>query len=114
MAAATFFHEARRRGVLGALAGYLLASGGVVELADVMTKSLDLPDWTMKALLALAVLGLPVTALVSWFFDLTRHGLVRTSPPPSQTLGHEDHLATVPSPRSTPDRKSTRLNSSHP
>ncbi len=102
MAAASFFHEARRRGVPGAMAGYLLAVGGMVELADVMTKSWEMPDWTMKGLLTLALLGLPVIAVVSWTFDVTRHGLVRTAPPALPPP--EDHQRTLPSPMPAPLR----------
>ncbi|MCA1829379.1 MAG: serine/threonine protein kinase, partial [Myxococcales bacterium] len=78
-----FFGELRRRGVLGAVLAWGVASAGALQLADIVVHNLDLPGWTVRALIWVAVLGLPVVAVVSWFYDLTRRGLVRTQAPPS-------------------------------
>ena len=77
------FSELRRRGVLGALVAYGVAAAGFLQLADIVVHALDLPAWSLRALIGLAALGLPVTGLVSWFWDLTRHGFVRTQAPGS-------------------------------
>ena len=85
------FAELRRRGVLGAMVAYGVAAAGALQLADIVVHSMDLPGWTLRALIWLAAIGLPITALVSWFYDLTRKGFVRTqmpgtpqaSPPPA-------------------------------
>ena len=82
----TLFQEVRRRGVAGALVTYAVAAAGALQLGDVLQHALDLPGWSMKLLVAAAALGLPVTVAISWFYDLTRHGLVRTLPPPSRLL----------------------------
>ena len=76
-----FFGELRRRGVLGALAAYAVAAAGVLQLADIVVHNLDLPAWTVRALIWLAVLGFAATFAVSWFYDLTRRGFVRTQSP---------------------------------
>ena len=76
-----FFSELRRRGVLGAVVAWGVASAGALQLADIVVHSLDLPPWTLRALIVLAALGLPVTGVVSWFYDLTRRGFVRTIAP---------------------------------
>ena len=75
------FAELRRRGVLGAVVAYGVAAAGALQLADIVVHSMELPAWTLRALIWLSALGLPVTALVSWFYDLTRHGFVRTQMP---------------------------------
>ena len=81
---APFLAELKRRGVWSALVAYGVVCGGALQLGDVVSHALDLPAWFMKALVALAAVGLPVTGIVSWFFDLTRRGLILTAPPPSR------------------------------
>ena len=75
------FAELRRRGVLGAVVAYGVAAAGMLQLADIVVHSMQLPEWTLRALIWVSAIGLPVTALVSWFYDLTRHGFVRTQMP---------------------------------
>jgi serine/threonine protein kinase len=74
--------ELRRRGVLGAVALYGAVAAGGLQVADIVVHSLELPAWTLRALIWLGVLGLPITAVISWFYDLTRRGFVRTQAPP--------------------------------
>ena len=87
--------ELRRRGVLGAVALYGAVAAGGLQVADIVVHSLELPAWTLRALIWLGVLGLPITALVSWFYDLTRRGFVRTEAPPGPPR--------VPSPSPSPE-----------
>ena len=75
------FGELRRRGVLGALAAYAVAAAGALQLADIVVHNLELPGWTVRALIWLAAAGFIATGIVSWFYDLTRHGFVRTDSP---------------------------------
>ena len=35
-------------------------------------------EWSMRVVTILLVIGFPVTLLISWLFDLTRKGFVRT------------------------------------
>src|SRR6516164_2145246 len=82
----SIFAELRRRGVLGAVVAYGVAAAGALQLADIVVHSLELPPWSLRLLIFLAAVGLPVTAVISWFYDLTRHGLVRTQMPASPPL----------------------------
>ncbi len=75
------FAELRRRGVLGALVAYGVAAAGALQLADIVVHNLGLPGWTLRALIWLAAAGLVATGVVSWFYDLTRRGFVRTVGP---------------------------------
>jgi hypothetical protein len=93
----SFFGELRRRGVLGAVVAWGVAAAGALQLADIVVHNLDLPPWTIKALIWTAALGLPVVAVISWFYDLTRHGLVRTQAPASSP-----HTPRAMTPRTQP------------
>jgi len=77
----SIFGELRRRGVLGALTAYAVAAAGALQLADIVVHNLDLPGWTVRALIWVAAGGFVATFVVSWFYDLTRHGFVRTQAP---------------------------------
>jgi len=77
----TLVAELRRRGVFGALIAYGVAAAGLLQVLDIVTHAMEAPPWTMRLIIWLAVLGLFVTLVVSWFFDLTRRGFVRTQGP---------------------------------
>ncbi|MFL5451755.1 MAG: serine/threonine-protein kinase, partial [Myxococcales bacterium] len=77
----TLVAELRRRGVFGALIAYGVAAAGLLQLLDIVTHAMEAPAWTMRVVVWLAAAGLPVTLVVSWFFDLTRRGFVRTQAP---------------------------------
>jgi hypothetical protein len=72
-----FAKEVIRRGVLKALGAYIaiiwLLAQGVVDVFP----ALGLPEWTIKGYLIAAISGIPVIAVVSWKYDLTRKGLLR-------------------------------------
>ena len=77
----TVVAELRRRGVFGALIAYGVAAAGLLQLLDIVSHAMDAPPWTMRLVVWLAAAGLPVTFVVSWLFDLTRRGFVRTQAP---------------------------------
>src|SRR5512137_1653516 len=69
--------ELRRRGVTRALVGYGLFAFAVLQVAEPILHALKLPDAWLTGVVVLLALGFPLTAALSWFYDLTRHGLVR-------------------------------------
>src|SRR5439155_790168 len=38
----------------------------------------DIPNWAVRLVIVAIVLGFPIALVLSWFFDFTRHGIVRT------------------------------------
>jgi len=97
------FGELRRRGVLGALTAYGVAAAGALQLADIVVQNLGLPRWTVRALIWTAVLGFVATGFVSWFYDLTRWGFVRTQAPADRgPTPATPQKATVPTPKPPP------------
>jgi serine/threonine protein kinase len=95
--------ELRRRGVLGALTAYAVAAAGALQLADILVHNLDLPPWTVRALIWVAVAGFVATGFISWSYDLTRRGFVRTHAPldRGQTPATPPQ-ATLPTPQPPP------------
>ena len=91
--------QARRRRVFRSAAYYLVAAWGLLQIGDVIVEPAGLPDWSMTALLYGLALGLPVAVFLGWRYDITDHGLVRTSSvddddidPASLRIGAVDYL----------------------
>ncbi len=59
---------------------YAVTSWLLLQVADVLVGLLRLPDWTLRFVLLLLVLGFPVAMTLSWVFDMTPEGLRRSSP----------------------------------
>jgi TolB-like protein len=73
-----FFHELSRRSVIRVGIAYLLGAWLLIEASSVVLPSFGLPDTSIRIVILLAALGLPVALLLSWIFDLTPDGVVRS------------------------------------
>ncbi len=74
-----FLGELKRRNVIRV--GTLYAVGGwvLLQVAEFLAGLLALPDWSVKLVLSLLLLGAPVALLVAWIYEWTREGLKRDS-----------------------------------
>ncbi|MGB5526177.1 MAG: adenylyl cyclase, partial [Gemmatimonadota bacterium] len=73
-----FARELSRRKVVRVAMLYGVVAWVLIQLADVIFPALALPDWTIRLFVILAIMGLPLALLLSWFFDLTPDGVTRT------------------------------------
>jgi predicted ATPase len=63
------------------LLGWGVISFAVLQVVEPIIHALELRDWTLKVVVALLALGFPITALLSWAYDLTLQGIIRTPGP---------------------------------
>jgi len=82
----SFLSELKRRRVFRVLAGYCAAALVAIEAANDIFPALDLPVWTVRLVVVLAILGLPVALCLAWAFDVTPEGLQRTPGLPGTPL----------------------------
>lgn len=75
-----FLNDLKRRKVFRVLAMYAATAFIVLEAADIMFPRLGLPDWTVTLVIILIIVGIPITVVVSWIFDITPEGLLKTAP----------------------------------
>jgi hypothetical protein len=78
--------ELRRRKVFRVAGVYIVAGWGVVQLATTLFPVFDLPTWTVRLVVVLVALGLPIAVSLAWAFDWTAEGVRRTevvSPDPA-------------------------------
>ncbi len=73
-----FFTELRRRnvykvGVAYAVAGWALAQG-FAQVFPVF----DIPNWVIRLIVLLIIIGLPIALVLAWMFEITPQGIKRT------------------------------------
>jgi TolB-like protein/Flp pilus assembly protein TadD len=74
-----FWSELRRRNVLRMAALYLVTAWLILQVTEVLSGLIDLPDWIGPLVLAMLVTGLPIALIISWFFEITGSGIARES-----------------------------------
>ena len=73
-----FFSELKRRNVYKVGIAYAVAGWVVIQIATQVFPFLEIPNWVVRLVIALVVLGFPVAAISAWVFKITRHGIKRT------------------------------------
>ena len=73
-----FFAELKRRKVYKVAIGYAVGGWALAQGVAQVFPVFDIPNWAVRLIVLLIVLGFPVALVLSWFFDLTRYGIVRT------------------------------------
>jgi len=67
--------ELRRREVFRTAGLYVGIAWIVVEVSSVLFDAFEAPDWALQAVIILAIIGLPVTVVLAWVFDITERGI---------------------------------------
>ncbi len=73
-----FFDEVKRRKVYRVAAGYIIAAGGAIQLASAAFPAWELPNWALRSVIVLLLLGFPVALMFAWAFDITMQGVQAT------------------------------------
>ena len=73
-----FLAELKRRNVYKVAVAYIVAgwalSQGIAQVFPVF----DVPNWTIRAIVLLIILGFPIAVVFAWFFEITPEGIKRT------------------------------------
>jgi len=72
-----FFEELRYRNVFRVAIAYIVASWLVAQATDLAADAFDAPDWVMKMLIVVLLIGLPVALFLAWAYELTPEGVKR-------------------------------------
>jgi TolB-like protein len=67
--------ELKRRNVFRVAVAYLVAGWLLLQVTDLAVGLLSLPDWTLRLVGFLIVLGLPLVLIFTWVYELTPEGL---------------------------------------
>jgi TolB-like protein/Tfp pilus assembly protein PilF len=75
--ATNFFGELKRRNVYKVAVAYAVAgwalSQGIAQVFPVF----DVPNWAIRLIVLLIIVGLPIALVLAWMFELTPHGIKR-------------------------------------
>ena len=73
-----FWQELKRRNVPRVLAIYAGTAFVILEAADIIFPRWGFPDWTVNLVLYLLLVGAVIAAVLSWIYDISPEGIVRT------------------------------------
>ena len=73
-----FFEEAKRRNVYRVAAAYIIGAAGVIQMASAAFPAWELPNWGLRLVIVLLLLGFPVALMLGWAYDITAQGLEMT------------------------------------
>ena len=82
-----FFDELKRRKVYRVAVAYVIAAGGVIQLASAVFPAWDLPNWTLRLTVLLLLVGFPIALILGWAYEVTPSG-IRVTPRLPFAEGH--------------------------
>src|SRR6266852_4516634 len=73
-----FFAELRRRNVYKVAIAYAVVAWLLMQVATQVFPFLEIPNWAIRLVIMLIVIGFPIALVIAWAFELTPEGLKRT------------------------------------
>src|SRR5882724_9741512 len=74
----SFFGELKRRNVYKVAVAYAVVGWLLVQVATQVFPFLEIPNWVVRLVIALVVIGFPIALVIAWAFELTPEGIKRT------------------------------------
>jgi hypothetical protein len=73
-----FFAELKRRNVYKVAVAYAVVAWLLMQVATQVFPFLEIPNWAIRLVIMLIVIGFPIALIIAWAFELTPEGLKRT------------------------------------
>src|SRR5213595_403129 len=73
-----FFEELQRRKVYRVAAAYIIAAGFIIHIGSAVFPAWELPNWTLRLVVVLLLIGFPIALILSWAYDVTAQGIRAT------------------------------------
>ncbi len=73
-----FFEEVKRRKVYRVAVAYIIAAGGIIQLGSAAFPAWELPNWVLRLVIVLLLVGFPIALVLAWAFDVTSQGIRAT------------------------------------
>src|SRR5882762_778377 len=74
-----FFQELQRRKVYRVAAAYIIAAGFIIQIGSAVFPAWELPNWTLRLVVVLLLMGFPIALILAWAYDVTPQG-IRVTP----------------------------------
>src|SRR6266487_2305711 len=72
-----FFGELKRRNVYKAAVAYAVVAWLVIQITTQVFPFFEIPNWAVRFVVLLLILGFPVALILAWAFELTPEGIKR-------------------------------------
>jgi len=73
-----FLTELKRRNVYKVAIAYAIVAWLLMQVATQVFPFLEIPNWAIRLVIMLIVIGFPIALVIAWAFELTPEGLKRT------------------------------------
>jgi TolB-like protein/Flp pilus assembly protein TadD len=73
-----FFAELKRRNVYKVAVAYAVVGWLLVQVATQVFPFLEIPNWVVRLVIAIVVIGFPIAVIIAWAFEATPEGIKRT------------------------------------
>src|SRR4026207_1084601 len=71
----SFFEELQRRKVYRVAAAYIVAAGFLIQMASATFPAWELPNWSLRLVIVLLLIGFPIAIILAWAYDITEKGI---------------------------------------
>ncbi|MEO2043861.1 MAG: hypothetical protein ABGX43_04605, partial [Nitrospinaceae bacterium] len=82
-----FFEELKRRRVFRVAASYAVVAFIIMQLVEIIFPMFNFPQWTQQFIVIVVLLGFPIAVILSWVFDKTPQGIIKTDIAPAPVEG---------------------------
>ena len=79
-----FFAELQRRKVYRVAAAYIVAAAFIIQIGSAVFPAWELPNWTLRLVVVLLLVGFPVALILAWAYDVTPQGIQATPKTPGR------------------------------
>lgn len=83
----SFFEELKRRKVFRVAASYAVVAFIIMQLVEIVFPIFDFPQWTSQFVIIIVLLGFPIAIVLSWIFDKTPEGFIKTDLQQKEEVG---------------------------
>jgi hypothetical protein len=90
-----FFAELKRRNVYKVAIAYGVVAWLLIQIATQVFPFFEIPNWTVRLVVLLLVIGFPIALILAWAFELTPEGLKRTEAADAAPTRHSAHRALI-------------------
>jgi TolB-like protein len=73
----SLFAEAKRRNVFRVAVAYIIIAWVIAQVAEFAFENFGAPEWVLKSVVVMLLLGLPLAIFFAWAFEVTPEGIKR-------------------------------------
>jgi TolB-like protein len=73
-----FFSELKRRNVYKVAVAYAVVGWLLMQIASQIFPFFDIPNWVVRLVVLILIVGFPVALIIAWAFEVTPEGIKRT------------------------------------